>query len=551
MTRSTVAGSPTAMTAGLLALRRVRALQAAVIAAIPALLLVTLGPPGGDSPAHLYRTLLVREGVYLWDNLWFAGHYPLASYSLLYYLPAALVGNVPLVVAAVLASAILFDSVSRLEWGAAALWPSRLFAVLAAGPLFTGTYAYALGLAALLGTLAALQRGRTWLAIGCAALTLGFNPLAFLFLCIILAAVLLVRGRAGGRPLLFAAGLAAAAGLEATALLLFPTDGRYPFRAVELLTVVTVSALGAALAMRTPGGRVLAAFFAVWALASLIVFFVPDPVGENMTRLRSFVFPLMLLAALLASFRPRVLAACGLALALFYNTYPYVKHATVRVIDTRPAAEEFWAPALAFLRTHASANYRVEVVPTYDHWEAYWVPKAGFALARGWDRQIDMAENGVLYRKPLTAAAYRRWLRLMGVRYVLLPDVPIGNKGADREARLLASGRSGLVEVFAHRNWRIFELPKARPILIGPAPASLLRFGHDRVVGTVREAGTYSLRVRYMPHWQVRRGEVCLERAPDGMTRMLIRRPGRFILTLDRNPAALVANAFAKRRGAC
>jgi hypothetical protein len=537
--------------AGLAALSRARMLQAALIAAFAALLVAAFTPPGGDMPAHLYRTLLVREGVYLWDNLWFAGHYPLASYSLLYYLPAALVGNVPLVVASVLASAVLFDSVTRREWGAAALWPSRVFAVLAAGPLFTGTYAYALGMTGLLATLASLQRGRTGIAIACAALTLGFNPLAFLFLCLVLAAVLVVRRGVGGRPLLFGAGLAAAVALEALALLLFPTDGRYPFRAIELLTVVTVSALGAALALRARGARILAAFFVLWALASLLVFLVPDPVGENVTRLRSVVFPLMLLAALLAGFKPRTLAACGLALAVFYNVYPYAKHLTARTDDTRPAAEEFWTPALAFLRAHAGANYRVEVVPTYDHWEAYWVPKAGFPLARGWDRQIDIAENGALYRKPLTPAVYRSWLRLMGVRYVLMPDVRIGEKGADREARLLASGRSGLDEVFSTRNWRIFELPRARPILSGPGPASLARFSHDRIAGRIGRAGTYALRVRYMPYWQVRRGRVCLQRASNGMTLMLVRRPGRFVLATDGGPAALVRNAFSDRRGAC
>jgi hypothetical protein len=367
----------------------------------------------------------------------------------------------------------------------------------------------------------------------------------------VLAAVLLVRRGRGVRPLLFASGLATAVGLEALALVLFPTDGRYPFRAIELVTVLTVSALGAAVALRAAGGSVLAAFFAVWAAASLIVFFVPDPVGENVTRLRSVVFPLMLLAALLARFRPRALAACGLALAVFYNVYPYVKHATVRAVDARTAAEEFWAPAVAFLRTHGYTNYRVEVVPTYNHWEAYWLPKAGFALARGWDRQIDIAENGVLYREPLTPQAYRSWLRLMGVRYVLLPDAPIGKKGADREALLLASGRSGLVEVFSSANWRIFELPGASPILTGPGPASITRFGHDRIVGVVGAPGTYRLRVRYMPYWQVRQGEVCLERAANGMTTMRVRKPGRIVLALDTGPAALVSNAFAERRGVC
>src|SRR5918992_5142483 len=87
-------------------------LVAAGIAAASALLVAWLAPPGGDAAAHLYRTELLRDGVAVWDNLWFAGHYPLASYSVLYYLPSALVGNVPLVVAASIVSAALFASLA-------------------------------------------------------------------------------------------------------------------------------------------------------------------------------------------------------------------------------------------------------------------------------------------------------------------------------------------------------------------------------------------------------------------------------------------------------
>src|SRR5918997_982692 len=74
-----------------------------------------------------------------------------------------------LVVAAAVASGALFASLATREWGEAARWPARAFGVLAAGPLFTGTYTYALGLAAALGALRLLQVGRTKLALGCAA----------------------------------------------------------------------------------------------------------------------------------------------------------------------------------------------------------------------------------------------------------------------------------------------------------------------------------------------------------------------------------------------
>jgi len=99
-------------------------LGAALTAAFAGLVLA-IGPAPGDAPVHLYRTFLVRDGALIWDNFWYAGTYPLASYSLLYYLPAALVGNLPLVFAAAVASTVLFSSIALREWGRAALWPSR------------------------------------------------------------------------------------------------------------------------------------------------------------------------------------------------------------------------------------------------------------------------------------------------------------------------------------------------------------------------------------------------------------------------------------------
>ena len=79
--------------------RRELLIVAALTAGFAALV-HAIGPAPGDAPVHLYRTFLVRDGALIWDNFWYAGTYPLASYSLLYYLPAALIGNLPLVFAA-------------------------------------------------------------------------------------------------------------------------------------------------------------------------------------------------------------------------------------------------------------------------------------------------------------------------------------------------------------------------------------------------------------------------------------------------------------------
>jgi hypothetical protein len=512
---------------------------AGALACVGAALLVVLAPPTGDAPAHLYRTLLVREGVLVWDNLWYGGHYPLASYSLLYYLPAALVGNLPLVFSAVVLSAVLFASLVEREWGAAGIWPARAFGVLAAGPIFVGTYSYALGLAAVLGALCALQRGRRWLAAGAAGLTLGFSPLAFVFLCLALLALALVRVRLGRSAALFAAAIAGIAAVQLAALVRFPSSGPYPFRLLELGAVLTVTILGAALARQAHRGAPLAAFFVVWGAASILMFVVATPVGENLTRLRSLVFPLMLLTAFVVRFRPRWLAGLAVTAALVYNVAPYVAPMLERT-DLRPAHRAFWAPALDFLEKRSGPNYRVEVVPTFDHWEAYWLPQAGIPLARGWYRQIDIARNELFYEKPLAAAAYRDWLRRMGVRFVVLPDTRLGQKGEEREAALLRSGTSGLAQVFFDGKVAIYELPRPAPILTGPGSPRITQLDHSRIDGTLTEPGTYSLKIRHTRYWRVVSGSVCVERVAGGMTRLRATRPGHFALAVPERPASLV-----------
>jgi hypothetical protein len=512
------------------ALRHARSdvLLAALLAAAGSALLVAAVPPGGDAPAHLYRTLLVREGVHVWDNLWYAGQYPLVSYSLLYYFPAALVGNEPLVIGAVVVSAALFAALVKGEWGEAGRWPARVFGLLAIAPLFTGTYSYALGFASMLAALLALQRGRAWLFVPFAALTVGFSPLAFVFLCIVLLAGALGRRRITRTTVAVTVALGGVAAVEIAALEAFPSAGRYPFRTLELAAVLTACALGIALALRAPRGQALAAFFGLWALVSVIGFVVPSPFGENLTRPRSLVFPLMLLTAAVARFRPRLLAVAALGFAFVYNALPYV-FVPARV-EARTAHRTYWAPALAFLQRHGGPNFRVEVVPTYDHWEAYWLPRSGVALARGWYRQLDIAENPVLYRDKFSPAAYRAWLRRMGIRHVLLPGAHLSSQGAGREAELLRSGRSGLRRVFRSRDWTIYKLRRAVPLLTGPASAELTSLGHERIEGRVSAPGVYRLRVNYTRYWNVKAGGVCVERTPDGMTAVRASAPGRFTL---------------------
>ena len=386
--------------------------------------------------------------------------------------------------------AAVFASLAEREWGGAARWPARVFAVVACGPLFTGTYPYAAGLAAGLAALKALQLGRRWTAVALAALTLGFSPLAFLFLCLTVVAAFLARGGRVDRTVAVVGGALLALGLfQAALLFLYPEEAEYPFfRLGELVAVIALAAVSIALALRAERGRLLAAIFALWALAAIVAFAVPSPIGENVTRLRGIALPLALLAAALAGYRPRWLAGIAVAGAIAFTLVPYVGAALHRG-DTRSAESAFWQPALDYLAEHGSPEYRSEVVPTGDHWEAYWLPRAGVPLARGWYRQLDIAQNPLFYDEAVEPAAYRAWLESLGVRWVLLPDTQLGRIGEEREAELLRSGRAGLEEVARAGEVTIYEVPDPTPILTGPAEAHLTALGHDRVEGEVGGAG--------------------------------------------------------------
>jgi len=510
---------------------------------IAAMFILAVGPQPGDAPAHLYRTFLVQHGIVLWDNLWYAGQYPLASYSLLYYFPAALVGNLPLVLGAAVAATLLFALISYREWGQSAFWPTRIFGVLAAAPMFTGLYAYTLGFAAMLAALRLLQYGKTWLVVVFAALTLGFSPLAFCFLGLILCAVFIARRAINVRVVKLTIALGAIAAFEVAVLVLFPTPGDYPFNPYDFVAVMSTSTAGALLAWRGGRDRLIASFFVTWALGSAVLYVVPTTVGDNWTRLRGFVFPIMLIAALQARFRPRGLTVIALSLALAYNLTPYLMLIPYR-LSSSPQTSGFWQPAVNFLDRNAGEYRRVEVVPTAAHWESYWISRAGFALARGWYRQLDEATNPLFYKPHLTGSAYRAWMRQMGIKYVLLPKTKLDPWGGPTEAKLLRSGAAGLKEVFNSPGWTIYELRDPTPLLTGSASAHLVSLGHDRIVGYASAAGSYYLRVHYTPYWTVSPHGSCVSRSANGMTELKLPHGGQFSLGMPGGVLASLDSVF-------
>jgi hypothetical protein len=532
-------------------IRRRELLIGAAVTAIVAGLVIALGPAPGDAAVHLYRTYLVRHGIFLWDNYSYAGWYPLASYSLLYYLPTVVVGNLPLVFAAAVTSTVLFSSIATNEWGTAAVWPSRIFGVLAAAPMFTGLYAYSLGFTAMLATLKLLQLRRHRLAIIPAILTVGFSPLAFAFLCLIVVSYAIARRGISRRRMWFAAGLALAAGIEGAALLLFRTNqGIYPFHWEDFVSVMLVSVLGVLVARRTRAAAPLMVFFALWGLGSVFFYLVASPLGDNWTRLDAFIFPVMLLTAGLAGFKPRGLAVLACACACAYNLVPYFLLIPSR-LDNNTQQASYWTPAIHYLRSHQEPAYRVEVVPTAEHWEADWIPKAGIPLARGWYQQIDEVDNALFYSNSLNSHTYVAWLRENAVRYVLVArTAPLDWHGGPREKAVALSPATGLTRVFRSTNWLIFALPHPTPLLTGPGDPIVTAFGHLVTSGRVFGAGRYLLREHYNPYWHLS-GAGCVAPGPDQMTILDLSRPETFSLTVPGTPQSLVGEIVDGKQTNC
>ena len=515
-------------------LRVTEPLALAVGAAVLTALIVGLAPPGTDFAAHAYqRTLFARDGFGIWDNGWYAGRYEFVTYSVLYY-PLAAVFGIALVAVAGQATAVgAFAALVRDEFGPQGRWASRTFALVWPAFVLTAAFPSALGLMLVLLALRALQRGRTALGCTTCALTLAASPLAFLLLVALLAAIVLGK-RVRGRRLVYPALTVLALGaVEVLLWRVFPSAGRSRFAFGAMLTVLAFCVVIVALTWRVERARVLLWLFVVYGAITVLAYLVPSAVGDSVTRLEFAALPVVVLALSLGTGRrrPRALVVAAVGLAVWLNVPPLAS-SFVAGVRTSASDASYWQPAVAFLRTHGTPSYRVEAVDTVGHWPALHLARAGIPLARGWFRQDDFPQNAVLYRR-LTPASYAVWLRMMAVRYVVLPDARL-DYTAHGEAALLRSGRAGLRVVLRARHLTIFEVPRARPMVIGPGRAQVVSLTQTGAVFDVLQAGTYRVAIRYTPYWGVSGG--CARPARDGMTRLTVPRAGRVTLVFSWTP---------------
>jgi hypothetical protein len=523
------------------------AMFAAGSAASLAALLIWLGPPGNDLAAHVYqRTVFLHDGFQLWNNFWYGGRYSFVTYSVLYYPLAGVLGIKPLAVASIATAALAFAVVVGRQWGPLARWSSRTFGVVWAGLVISAAFPFALGIALGLLSIWALQAGKRWRFGILAVLTAAASPLAFLLLAVFLAGIGLGMQERGRRLLAPALIITAVGAIEFLLARAFSDGGHYPFSVFELGAVLLFCGLGMALTWHVETAQTIRWFFVAYAVTCGVAFAVASPLGENIARVRFAALPIAVLVLSLRSWRPLWVAALALVLAGSWNLSPHAWSFSRASVE--PSAHEaYWQPAVNYLRQHLTPSYRVEAVDTSGHWAAVYLPRAGIPLTRGWFRQDDFPQNEVLYNQ-LDGPTYLHWLRRLGVRYVVLTDAPT-DYSAKEEARVIRSGRSGLVRVLHTEHISIFAVPRPRPLLTGSAPAEVFSLKQTYVLLRVDAPGRYRLAVRYSPYWRV--AGACVSRGTDGMVRLTTPRRGFLLLRFKVDAGRALATMVGSGPGEC
>lgn len=509
-----------------------RRLAPTLVAALLAAVYVVTSPPSPDLAAHLFRAHLFGvEGFGLWDNWWYSGH-EIVGYSVLFgAVSAALTPQLAAALAAT-GSAVLFQSLAQRHFKADAWLGALLFGAATATDLYTGRLDFAFGALPALGAVRALDGRRPPLACALALLTALAAPLAALFAALAATgygvAELLEHRRPGAAvgPAAVAVSALAPVGLLALA---FPEGGSEPFGLATLLPVLLIAGLSL-VALPRPLGT-LGAGIAIYAIALLAVYEVSSPIGANIARLGT------LLGAPIAALvwwrrRPVLLAIAALPLLYLEGQAP-VRDVLSAAGDPSTTAA-YYRPLLRFLDRESTppagrtGPFRIEIPFTRLHWESYRVAPH-FALARGWERQLDIADNALFYGPRLTAEAYERWLHRNAVRFVAYPDAPL-DYSARTEAGLISRGQPYLHLVMRSPHWRVYAVAAATPIVQGPA--TLRRLGRDSLALTARTPGTVLIRIRFTPYWELTEGSGCV--APAGAyTRLTLRRAGAVALTME------------------
>ncbi len=475
---------------------------------------------GLDYPAQLYRVGLVhRQGFSVWDANWYGGHYT-PAYGVLVPWIGSVVGLSATAIISTLSSVVLFERLLTHARAPHVVAGTSAFTLMMLINMYEGRLPFALGVTLALISVTVARRGLWWWAAGAALLTTLASPVAGAFLALAFAAwalslpweslSVLVR-----MPQVAVAGLAF---FTTTAIsLTFPEGGYFPYGWVDLL--LGLGACAVAIWVLPPSQAALRWGFVLVVIVAIPLWAIANPMGGNVSRLAVIGAPLML-AVPRRNVRVHVLV--GLVL-LGWQMKPLL-HLPAAVEDPS-ASRSYYEPLVNQLKMRTSGPVRVEIPMTVGHWEAAYVAPA-FPLARGWERQLDLRYNAVLYDEKMTATQYQTWLLANGVSYVAIPDAALEPE-AQHEAEVAGSAPF-LHEVWTNAHWRLFAVAGSPHLTSGPANLLSLRDG--RVVLDVTGTTAVTIRMRFTSHLEVAHGHGCLSASPEGWTVLEPAKTGRFLL---------------------
>jgi hypothetical protein len=531
---------------------RLRRAAPTILAAALAAAYVIWSPASLDLAAQLFRVKLFRaEGFGLWDNWWYAGHHTL-GYSVLFPALAAALGPQLAAGLAVVGATALFEILTHERFGAGAWIGALWFAVGAAAELFSGRLTFAFGLLPAVAAVLALARGWTTPAAVLGAVTALVSPVAALStalagLAAAVAALARSRpgptgpvrsrpgwagrtrshprwaGRARSHPRAVMAGITTAVASLAPIVILaviFPEGGVEPFAFSALWPILVIAALTLAVVPRDT--FTLRAGVILYAVGCVLAYAVPTAVGSNAVRLGTLVAG-PVAALVLWDRRPALL---GLALVPLLYVQTQAAFRDVSEASGPVTTAAYYRPLLGFLSRQTTPPFRIEIPFTAQHWEAYEVAPE-FALARGWERQLDVEDNPLFYDGRLSPARYEAWLHRVAVSFVAVPDAS-RDYSARAEVALIDRGLPYLRLVWRSRHWRVYTVRDPTPIVTG---AALRALGPDSLTIAAPGPTRVEVRVRFTPYWALSGGAGCV--APNGdFTQVTLRHAGTVRLVI-------------------
>ena len=480
-----------------------------------------VGWRGSDVPAQLYRLEIFRtSGFAIWDNHWYAGHY-LLSYSALFPPLGATIGMYGTAALAAVTAAWAVDRLLRDALGTRSFLAAGAFALVLVVPVAVGQLPFLCGEAAGLVALVSLRRHHQLLALTVAACCPLFSPVAGVFLLIAIAAIAIAE-RGVARWLAVQVGAMAALPLV-IATVAFPDPGTFPFPVGDLIT--TLGVVAALWWIAPHEWRALRVGIFLYGLLAIADFTVPNALGANYQRLALAVSPALALAF---ATLPRRRWVAFLALPLLGWQWSPALPAISATASAPSSQASYYQPLVAYLEAQHTVG-RVEIPFTQAHWETAYVAPT-IPLARGWERQLDVADNPIFYTAtPLTTTTYERWLVDQGVSWVALPDAPLDYSSCAEGALLRTGTLSDLHQVWHNAHWTVWQVSNS-PGIVSP-PTRLVSLGTSKFVIVTPTVGRITIRIHYTSAWNITSGDACVQGTNAGWTELIVNKPGRIAVS--------------------